>query len=214
MTNTNISLETPANLYAELVRERFNLPVSLLRNTSDGKMAYAPCVVLSTMETYECKKLAYRDTLKAFEGKAPKNDEVGVWNTLYEDNLGAYTIFYSVRVPDNLKTKLFISKDQIMNDYTPAEIGILYSNYLTVVLNQPHIKHLQEGDVAGFNNLLDTIIRQATVEETSFFLSSYTTVSVATLVRSLVETVMILQKQNGASGSLSNDTTATESTRS
>lgn len=215
MTNNNTAtIVPPTNLYAELVMEQFNLPIPLLRKTSDGQDAVAPCVVLSTMEAYECKKLAYRDTLKAFDGKAPKQDEVSIWTSLYEDNQGAWIIYYSTRVPGDLKKKLFLSKDQIMIDYTPAEIGIMYLNYTTVVLNQPHLKHLQEHDSDGFNGLIDDIIKQSTVDETAFFLASYTTVSVAILVRSLTEALQKSQRESGASGTPSNDTTENERTQS
>ena len=202
-------MEAPKhNIYIDTV-ERFFLQAPLLRKTPDtGEDAFAPVVVLSTAETYKCKVSAYNDTLKSFEGKMPKSDEAGIemWNTLYEDNLGAWTIFSCTRVPDKLEEKLFLSKDQVFKTYSSTELGIMYSNYITAVLNEPAVKHFDNTDPNGLSKVMDLIIKQSTVEDTAFFLSSYTTVAQAKLMRSLVEEVVALRQENGSSGQPSSDT--------
>lgn len=202
------------NIYADLVMERFSLPVPLLRQDKNQREAFAPCVVLSESYKRKARKQAYMETVQDFNGKVPKTDEAGieVWNSTFQDNLGAWIIFYAIRVPGNLDKQLFLSKDQLVNDYSPEEIGIMYSNYMTVVLNQRNMLHFNEDDPHALSQVMDTIIKQNTVEETAFFFNSYTTHSLATLVRSLVAQHYNSPTPSGSSGSPSSDTTLNDKT--
>lgn len=205
-----MTIDNKENIFAE-TKQRYSLRVPILRKLKDGTDAYISGVCLSATENYLVKKKAMEDTIKAFDGKQPKSDDatMATWNSLYEDNLGAWTLYYSCRLPDDLEKKFYLSKEQVINDYTSAELGIMYSNYLTIVLNQPALKYLDKNDPNSLSNMVDLIIKQATVEDTAFFLSSFTTVSLAELMRSLVEEVSKLQMVNGSSGQPSSDISQT-----
>jgi hypothetical protein len=196
-------LEAPKpNLYADCISEQFSLPIPLLRKTKSGEDALAPCIVLSETLKRQCRKNAYAETLAAFDGKPPKIDEPGseVWKQEYENNHGAWCLFNAVRVPGDLSTKLWYSKDQITNDYTDAEIGIMFSEYIIVLMSQTNMLQFDEDDQNSVSKLMDQIIHQNTVEETSFLFSSYTTVSFARLTRRLVAENLTLRQQIGLSG--------------
>jgi hypothetical protein len=204
--------EIKENIYAE-TKQRYHIKVPLLRKIKDGSDidAFVSAICLSAQDNYQVKKKALEDTLKSFDGKQPKNDDAAMatWNTLHEDNLGAWTLFYSCRLPEDLDKKWFLSKEQILNDYSSAELGIMYSNYITVVLNQPALKYIDKNDPNSLSTMMDLIIKQPTEQDTAFFLSSFTTASLAELMRSLVAEVTKLRQESGSSGQPSNDTSQT-----
>jgi hypothetical protein len=219
-------LEIKPNFYADLVTEQFSLPIPILKRDKNGEMAYAPCIVLSESLKRDCRKKAYAETLKAFDGKAPKVDEAGydVWRQTYDNAHGCWCIFYAVRVPGDLNTRLFLSKEQIENDYTAEEIGILHSHYLTVMINQVNMMHFDENDPNSLSKVMDEIIHQNTVEDTSFLLDSYTTRAWAMCFRSFmdkiqdqektIEQLTTLLQQNGLSGLLLKDSNQNQKTQS
>jgi hypothetical protein len=208
--NINVPTEEPKKTVFEAhVMERHHLLVPLLKKTEDGQDAYAACVPLSQLEQKQCVAKAYHATLKDFEGKQPKVDDAGfeIWKEAYENYYGAWIVYTSFRVPDDLEKKLFPGVDQVLS-YTPVEIGILHSHYLTTEYNQPAIKHVDPNNANAVSELIDLIIHQATVEETSFFLASRTSVVLAHLIRYLAqEHQRLSQIVNGSAGTLSNDTT-------
>jgi hypothetical protein len=194
--------------FYELAKEQYHLSVPLLRTVPGSEeQAYAPCIVLSGLKERKCKLSAQADTLRDFGGKYPDKTQATMWDQILEDNYAAWVVYEAFRQPGNLKANLFISKDQLTNDFTAEEIGIFYSNYTTTKLNHPSIKHLnQENNPNALSEFMDTIISQATVEQTSFFLTSYTTVSLAMLIRYLTEEVKTLRHLNGLSSTPLSDT--------
>jgi hypothetical protein len=129
----NIPTEVPKETIIEShVLNRYHLLVPLLKKTEDGQETYTACVPLSQIEQRQCANKAYHMTLKDFEGKQPKIDDAGfeTWKEAYENYYGALVILNSYRLPDDLDKKLFPHIDQVLI-YTPVEIGIMHSGYLT-----------------------------------------------------------------------------------
>jgi hypothetical protein len=202
----------PVNLYADLIAERFSLPVPLLRKTKEkDENLYAPCVVLSASEIRVCEKNAYAETLADFNGKAPKKDEdLSAWNKIYDNNRACWIIYSAIRVPGNLNAKLYPAKQEVMSVYSEEELGIMYSNYCTVLLNQRNLIHFDDNNPNALSQMMDQIIKFNTEEQTAFFLNSLTTRSLSMFVKSLIEEVKNLQLSTGSSGALSDDTTQNE----
>lgn len=208
----NAPTEAPKETILEAhVINRYHMLVPLFKKTETNEEAYAACIPLSQIQQRECARKAYQATLKEFEGKAPKMDDAGydVWRETYENYYGAYVIYLSFRIPDDFDKRLFPAVDQVLT-YTPVEIGILHSHYLTTEINQPALKHIDPNDPNAVSSLIDTIIHQATVEETSFFLASHTSVALAQLIKYLAtENQKLSQIVNGSAGTPSNDTNPT-----
>ena len=191
------------NLYYQLSGGPFHLPFPLFKNHKDtGEMAWAECVVLSDFDTIACKELARKDVERQLGRTLKKDEDDRLFMSIFDDHHAAWILYHAVRDPSDLNKKVFISKDQILKDYTTQVLGIMYNNYTTVVLNQPEIKHLRTDSNGDVDNLMDTIIKHATETETAFFLSSATTLSVAQLVRCLVDRLKTLQGANGSSGTV------------
>jgi hypothetical protein len=168
--------------------------VPMLQKTEDGRELHLPMVVLTTREQNEVEVQSYHLTKAAFNGVVPKKDEYSNWDRILDDNRAILTIFYAVRVPDDLTKKWFMDKRQIEDTYTPEEAGILCNNYLTVKLTQPHLKHFDINDPDAFQNMVDAIKKDA---ESDFFLNGYTTHSVNQFVKSLVAKLPNSPKDNG-----------------
>ena len=161
----------------------------------DGKELTLPMVVLNGAEMEEVEQNTYADTLKAFKGKPPKDDEPSNWHQLMEANRAYWTIYFSVRMPEKLQEKFFITKTQVQDTYTSDEAGIIASHYLEVQLNQPHLINLAEDDENVFQAVLDRIKKQG--ENSNFFTNGLTTASANRLIKYLVKKLESLQTTNG-----------------
>lgn len=193
---------TEQNLYFDIINERFSLPVNLLKKFKDGSEAFGEMVVLSAFDLGKAKQQAHADAVKQFGGKEPTKDVfLDHFNDLFDQEYSARVIAEATRVPGNLDKKVFINKDWVLQNYTMHELGTLYNAYITVTLNQPHLKHLSTDTEADVETIMNTIEKHATATETAFFLNGLTTLNAAQLIKCLVEQVRNLQMQNGSSGS-------------
>lgn len=195
------SLQEPKpNLYAENTKPgRFHMEVPMLQKTEDGRQLHLPMVVLNTREQNEIEVAAYNLTKAAFK-EAPKNDEPGAaaWARFMDDQRALLTILQCVRLPDDLTKKYFLDKQQIEDTYTPEEVGILCNHYLTVRLNQPHMKHFNQEDPEALQAIIDAIKKDG--EKSDFFLNGFTTHSVNQLVKFLALRLQNSPKDNGLPG--------------
>lgn len=203
------TVQNPENLFATLTaKERFHMVVPSMIEDNDKRELHLPMVVLTTRETNEVEVAAYQETLAAFKGVAPKNDEATNFNNVYENNLVAWTVFKSVRLPSDLKKQFFLSKQQVEDQYTVEQLGILANAQLSVKLNQPHLKHLSLGEEDASEKLIQDII--AAGRDNDFFLNGYTTHSLKALIQYLVFQLQSSRKDNGSSGTLSSETMKSE----
>jgi hypothetical protein len=196
--SSNNTTEPKQSVYSQYTTPgyRFNMTVPMLQKDKDGNMLHLPMVVLTTREQQEAETKAYNDTRACFKD-VPKKDEHSNWDQIMDNNRAAYIIYYSVRLPNDLKTKWFNDKKQVEDTYTIEECSILMNNYLTVKINQPHLKTLDVEDPSSFQSMIDMIKKDA---ESDFFLNGYTTHSVNQLVKYLVAQLVSLQTDSGLSG--------------
>lgn len=173
--------------------------VPMLRKHEDRDLNL-PMVVLTSRENAEVKAKAFADTVAMFGGKPPKEGEMGVasWNNIYETQESTWIVFYSVRVPNDLTKKWFLSKQAIEEDYSEAEVGILAQNYVSVVLTQPHLTVVDFSKPNAFQAMIDQIKEQG--EKSDFFLNGLTTHSVNQFIKFLIADRENLQKNTGLSG--------------
>ncbi len=194
-------LQPKENIYAETTKPgyRHHMIVPMLQKSEDGRELNLPMVILTPREQNDVEVQAYNLTRAVFK-EIPKNDEPGAatWNRLMDDNRAVLTILYSVRLPDDLTKRFFMDKQQIEDTYTPEEVGTLCNHYLTVKLNQPHLKHFDPSDPNALQTIIDVIKRDG--EKSDFFLNGFTTHSVNQLVKSLALQLVSLQKDNGSPG--------------
>lgn len=197
------SLKEPKpNVYAvNTSGKRYHMVVPMLQMTEDGKQLHLPMVVLTPREENDIEATAYQLTRAAFK-EVPKNDEPGLttWVRMMDNHRGVLTVLHATRLPDDLSQKFFMDKQQIEDTYTLDEIGILCNHYLTVKLNQAHLKHFNPNEPGALQALIDVIKRDG---ESDFFLNGLTTHSVNQLVKSLVVQLASLQKDSGSLGMLS-----------
>jgi hypothetical protein len=195
------SLQEPKpNLYIENTKPgRFHMEVPMLQKTEDGRQLHLPMIVLNTREQNEIEVLAYGLTRAAFK-EIPKNDEPGAasWARFMDDQRALLTILYCVRLPEDLTKRFFLDKQQIEDTYTPEEVGMLCNHYLTVRLNQPHMKHFDQSNPEALQAIIDAIKKDG--ELSDFFLNGFTTHSVNQLVKSLVSRLVNSQKDSGSPG--------------
>ena len=196
------SLQEPkTNLYAETTKPGYkhHLVVPMLQKTEDGRELHLPMVVLTPREQTDIELQAYHLTKAAFK-EVPKNDEPGAatWQRVMDDNRAVLTILNAVRLPDDLTKCFFMDKKQIEDTYTPEEVGTLCNHYLTVKMNQPHLKYFDHTDPDALQSIIEVIKRDG--EKSDFFLNGFTTHSVNQLVKSLALQLVSLQKDSGSSG--------------
>lgn len=194
--------EIKENVYAANTSgQKYHMVVPMLQKTQDGKELHLPMVILTPREQNEVEAKAYADTRSMFR-EIPKKDEPGVdaWTKIMDDNRAAYTLFYATRLPTDLSKKWFMDKQQVEDTYTPEEAGILCNHYLTVKLNQPHLKVFDPSNPDAFQGIIDVIRRDG--ENSDFFLNGLTTHSANQLVKYLVSQLTNSQKDNGSLGPL------------
>ena|ERR1017187_2606005 len=207
MTET---VQNPENLFVTLTaKDRFHLTVPMMIMDKAGNEIKAPMVCLTAREEREAKQKAYNETIIFFKDK-PKKDEQNfqeaedIFKELFNHNINCWIFFYSVRVPGDLEKRLFISKQQVEDQYTYEQLGILASAAMSVKMSQPYVKFLQENDTDGFNQLIDQIIASGT--EPDFFLNGYTSQTYKNIIHYLVKRLETLTSEAGVSGSLSDST--------
>ena len=174
---------------------RHHRVVPVLQYDKDGNQLKLPMVILTGNEMAEVESKAFADTLKLFDGRAPKSDEPSNWDQQLEAQRSYWTIFLSVRTPDDLLKKWFISKEQVGDTYNWDEAGILMSHFLTVRLTQPHLVNLDPNDPNAYQTIIDTIKKAGT--ESDFFMNGLTTHASNQLIKFLVAKLEPSQNING-----------------
>lgn len=196
LTHQENNMETQNNnLYAQLT-QKWHMMVSMPFKTKDNQELILPMVVLSGRELYEAKQKAEEDTRKSYGKEIPKKDESSEWENRYTDNLAYWTIFYSVRQPNDLNKRLFPTKDAVMDCITADQAGILSNHYMTVQLNQPWLTHLSNDDPDKLEALLQKIIDAGT-KDPHFFLNSLTSHAQNALINFMAAKLERLQMDNG-----------------
>jgi hypothetical protein len=195
-------------IFEKTVLQRYYQKVKTLKKTPDDQDTFCACLPLTKLEEKKCKMQARADTLKDFKEVAPKKEDadVDIWNNTFEDHYVCWVLFTCMRMPDNLDDKFFLTKDQILNDYTPAQLAYLYGQYAITVAQQNVYQEIDFSDPNAYSAVMDKIINQSTVEETAFFLNGYTAVNVAQLIRSISADLIRLLNANGSVGTPSSDT--------
>lgn len=174
---------------------RHSRVVPILQYDKDGNQLKLPMVVLTGREMSEVESKAYTDTLKLFNGKCPKSDEPSNWDQQLEAQRSYWTIFLSLRNPEDITKKWFISKEQVEDTYNWDEAGILMSHFLTVRLTQPHLVNLDPNDPNAYQTIIDTIKKAGT--ESDFFMNGLTTHASNQLIKFLVAKLEPSQNING-----------------
>lgn len=182
------------NLYAQLT-QRHSMMVTMPFKTKDGNEVILPMVVLSGRELYEAKQKAEADTRTSYGKDIPKKDEVSEWDMKFNDHLAYWTIFYSVRQPDDETKRLFPTKEAVMDCLTSDQAGILSNDYLTVQMNQPWITHLDNDDPDKIEALIQKLIEDG--KSPHFFLNSLTSHGQNTLINFMAAKLAKLQRGNG-----------------
>jgi|ERR1017187_254347 hypothetical protein len=207
MTQPQVSkVEDPNNLYAQLTAaDRFSLLVPMLIKDGQGNEIKLPMIVLNGREEREAQTSAFNETIAVFK-HIPKADDAQEvkesFKSVLDSNTACWTFFHATRTPGDLKKKFFLSKNQVEDQYTSEELGVLSNSYLTVRLNQPHVKILSETEEneSAYENLIQEIITAG--KQPDFFLNSYTTHSLKLLIHYLVAKQENSVKDNGSPGSL------------
>jgi hypothetical protein len=173
---------TSTNLYADFTTE-FHMDVEMPFKKKDGSSVILPMRVLSGKELRLAKKEAEKMTIATYDGKLPKKDEASSYDALYEENLCWQLIFHSVRLPNDLSKKFFISFDAMEEMMSPDQAGILKDCYLQLQLNQPWIIQLNNDDPEKLEHMIEKLMQDGT--EQHFFLNSLTSLSQIILINSL-----------------------------
>lgn len=191
------------NLYAEFTQKRFSMDVEMPFTKDDGSKITLPMVVLTGREMGEVKKAAEQMTMKMYDGKMPKKDEASSFAELVEENICWQLIFYSVRMPGDLKKKFFPTFDAVLDLLTPDQAGILKNSYLQLQINQPWIVNLDNDDPDKIEAMIQNLIKAGT--EGTFFLNSLTSVSQNVLISSLVAKLKKCMMESGTLGTQQED---------
>jgi hypothetical protein len=176
---------------------RYHRVVPMIQLHEDQEL-YLPMVVMTGRENSLVEANAFQDTLALFKGKAPKTDEPSNWDEQLEAQRAYWTIFVCTRMPEDLTTKYFQSKQQVEDTYNWDEISVLLANYVEVRINQPTLKNVDPNNPNAFQEIIDTIKKLG--PDSNFFLNGITSHSVNQLIRYLVAQVETLQTNSGLSG--------------
>lgn len=187
--------ETHENLYSQLT-QRWHMMVEMPFKTKDGQAIILPMAILSGRELYEAKQKAEADTRVSYGKDIPKKDEASGWAEKYNDHLAYWTIFYSVRQPNDLNKKFFPTKDSVMDALTSDQAGILSNDYMTVQLNQPWLTHLDNDDPDKIESLIQRLIQDG--KDPHFFLNSLTSHAQNTLINFMAAKLAKLQTDSGS----------------
>lgn len=196
--------ETNSNLYAQLTT-KWSMQVTMPFKTKEGEDIILPMVVLSGRELFEAKQKAEADTRSSYGKDVPKKDEASGWDEKYNDHLAYWTIFYSVRQPDDLTKKLFPTKESVMDALTSDQAGILSNDYMTVQLNQPWLIHLDNDDPDKLEELVQKLIKDG--KDPHFFLNSLTSHAQNILINFMAAKLQKLQMGSGSPTIAPEDTT-------
>ena len=196
MTSNNIE-EKKINPVAQATTPgwRHHRMVPMLQKIEDKELVL-PMVVLTGRENSEVEARSFKDTLALFDGKSPKKDDPSNWDEQLNAQRAYWTVFYSIRTPNDLTKKWFLDKAQVEDTYNWDEIGILMNDHLTVRLTQPHLIHLdaEEGD-GIFQKAIERVKKLGT--DSDFFLNGFTTHSLNLLLKYLVAKLETSQITNG-----------------
>lgn len=171
--------------------------------TKEGDPIILPMVVLSGRELYEAKQKAEADTRASYGKDIPKKDETSEWDSKYNDHLAYYTIFYSVRQPNDHTKRLFPTKESVMDALTSDQAGILSNDYMTVQLNQPWLTNLNNDDPEKIESFIQKLIQDG--KDPHFFLNSLTSHAQNTLINFMAAKLQKLQMDNGSLTNVQND---------
>lgn len=183
------------NLYAQLT-QKWHMMVEMPFKTKEGQAIVLPMVVLSGRELFEAKQKAESDTRASYGKDIPKKDEASEWDTKYSDHLAYWTIYFSVRQPQDQNKRLFPTKDAVMEALTPDQAGILSNHYMTVQLNQPWLTNLSNDDPDKVEALIQRLIQDG--KDPHFFLNSLTSHAQNILINSMAAKLAKLQTDNGS----------------
>lgn len=174
MTDNEIS-------YADFTVKKFSMDIKMPFVKNDGSAVLLPMVILTGRELREAKKAAEKITMAVYDGKLPKKDEASSYDELFAENMCWQLVFYSVRMPNDLKKKFFPTFDAMEDMLTPDQAGILKNDYITLQMNQPWLLNLDSEEK------INAMISQLMEDGSSFFiLNSLNTVSQNLLVVSLI----------------------------
>jgi hypothetical protein len=196
MTSNNTTAPTINQVQQKIIQRQHRVIPMLQMH--EGKMLHLPMVLMTGREASVVEMNAYQDTLEMFKGKAPKKDEPSNWDQLLDANRAYWTVFQTIRLPNDLTKKWFESKLQVEDTYNYDEVGILMNDYMTIRLNQLHLVNIDPNDPNAYQTMLDNIKKMG--PEGDFFLNGFTTHTVNQFVKYLIAQLENLQKSSGSSG--------------
>jgi hypothetical protein len=182
------------NLYATMT-QRWYMNVEMPFVTSDEKPIILPMSVLSGRELYEAKQFAERDTRLSYGKDVPKKDEASEWDQKYEDHLAYWTIYYSLKQPNDVSKRFFPNKEAVMDCLMPDQVAILANDYLTVTINQPWLTYLDNDNPDKLEAVVERLIADA--KDPHFFLNSLTSLAQTNLINFMAAKLAKLQTVNG-----------------
>lgn len=191
------------NLYQQMTT-RWSMKVEMPFKTKDGNAVVLPMYVLSGRELFEAKQKAEADTRASYGKDIPKKDESSDFDQKYNDHLAYWTIFYSVRDPNDEKKRFFPTKEAVMDALTTDQASIISNHYMTVTLNQPWLVHLDNDDPEKIENLIQHLIQDG--KDPHFFLNSLTSHSANVLINFMAAKLAKLQTANGSPTTPQEDT--------
>jgi hypothetical protein len=196
--DTPTSQQFQTNLFAELSKvERHHMVVPMPFRNKHGVIVEFPMVSLNGRENYEVKQKADADTRASYGKDIPKKDEVSDYEERRKDNLMAWTVVYSIRLPHDLNVRFFPDKNALFDcNITPDQIAIIFDDYMTVQYNQPWLTHLDNDDPEKTEALIAQIIKDG--KDPHFFLNSLTSLSHNILHNSMGAKLAKLQKDSGS----------------
>lgn len=170
------------------------------KDTNQVEELYLPMVLLLSDEEDQVESNAYADTLALFKGKCPKKDEPSNWDQLLEANRAYWIIYFSTRLPTDLKKKWFDSKQEVQHLYTWDSANVVISHYVTIKMTQPCYDKIDFSSPTVFQDILDQIKKFGTEDKSDFFFNGLTTHDVNQLIKFLVKERESFHKNNGSSG--------------
>jgi hypothetical protein len=181
------------NLFLLLSQEPRPFEVVPFPKKVKGKAFNVSMVILTAMESAQCKAEAEKKAQKFLQEATGKNKG---YEDLYNDFCAINILWHATRFENDVKKQFFPTKESILDVLTVDEIGILMNHYYSVLLHKgPIIAEFSEEDL---KNWMERIVKDG--NSSSFLFNSLSVEALKQLVNGLADQLKTIQMEKSSSG--------------